>query len=120
MLYSFTAGLFVLALATCDPATSIRTDASVNTTVKTVDCATATPTLTVMTAGLAYDPTPSMIKTGQTVMFVMAPQHNVSSTTSGLAVDFGGTRCLSFPTAGTYAFHCSAHSFVGTVVVSDP
>lgn len=106
-------------MAACNPATSIRPDGS-NDTVQHADCAAVTPAVTVMTAGLAYDPTPSQIKTGQTVQFVMPAQHNVSSDTSGLAVDFGATTCLTFPLPGTYTFKCSRHGFMGTVVVSDP
>lgn len=107
-------------LAACNPATSVRPDADPNTTVKRVDCATVTPDVVVMTAGLAYDPTPSQIATGGIVKFVMPTQHNVASETSGLAVDFGATSCLSFPEPGTYTFTCTRHGFMGTVVVSDP
>ncbi len=108
----------LFAIAACHPETSTRPDADPNTTVKHVDCALVTPTVIVQTAGLAYDPTPTQITTGQIVQFVMPAQHDVSSDTSGLAVDFGATSCLAFPEPGTYTFKCSRHGFMGTVVVS--
>ncbi len=120
MLYPCAFGLAALLLVACNPATSIRPDGDLDTTVKMVDCATVTPTVTVMTAGLAYDPTPTQIAVGGIVRFVMPPQHNVSSATSGLAVNFGATQCLAFPIAGTYSFACSRHGFMGTVTVSEP
>lgn len=83
----------------------------------TVDCTTVTPTVTVVTTGLAYNPTPSMIPAGGIVKFVMPVEHNVASGSSGLAVGFGATTCLAFPTTGTYSFACSRHGFMGTVIV---
>lgn len=110
--------LLFVALAACTPETSVRPDGSAPTTVKTVTCSTVTPTVTVMTLGLAYNPTPTTIPLGGIVQFVMPPQHNVASSTSGLAADFGATTCLQFPTAGTYSFACASHGFMGTVIVN--
>lgn len=110
----------VCVVAACNPETSIRPDADPDTVVKTIECAGVTPDLVVMTAGLAYDPTPSQIKTGGVVQFVMPPQHNVSSATSGLAVAYGATTCLKFPTPGMYMFACATHGFMGSVLVTDP
>lgn len=84
-----------------------------------VDCAEVTPAATVMTFGLAYQPTPVTITAGSTVEFVMPAQHNVSSTTPGLAVGFGARTCLRFPAPGTFTFNCTRHNFTGTVVVMD-
>ena len=102
--------------AGCTPETSIRTDAA-NTIVKTVDCDAVTPTVTVMTLGLAYDPTPTSVPVGGIVKFVLPAQHNVTSATSGLFVPFGATMCLQFPEVGTYDFHCERHNFSGQVTV---
>ena len=110
--------MFAVAVAACTPETSVRPDGGPPTTVKTVDCASVTPTVTVMTLGLAYNPTPSTIPLGGIVKFVMPPQHNVSSATPGLAVDFGAATCLQFPLAGTYSFACATHGFMGTVIVN--
>ncbi len=110
--------LALLVIAACNPETSIRPDGDANTTVKHVDFSTASPSVAVMTVGLASDRSPSQITAGQVVEFVITPQRNVFSTTSGLAVDYGATTCLAFPEPGTYTFKCATHGFVGTVIVS--
>jgi plastocyanin len=79
------------------------------------DCAMATKT--VVTAGNAYSPASTTIEPGEVVKFMMPASHDVASSTSGLTVTFGATKCLKFATAGTYTFNCTPHGFTGTVKV---
>ncbi len=118
-LFSITFAMSTMSvlLLSCTPETSIRPDGDLAATVKRVDCATVTPTVTVLPLGLAYDPTPAVVRVDAIVKFVMPPQHNVTSETSGLDVAFGATTCLQFPIAGIYSFACAAHNFSGSVVV---
>ncbi len=111
--------LSALAVSACTPETSIRPDGTSLTGVQAVDCAAAPPATTVMTFGLAYQPTPATITVGGTVQFVMPSQHNVTSATPGLAVGFGASTCLQFSEPGTYTFNCSRHNFTGQVIVEE-
>ncbi|MEJ7601381.1 MAG: hypothetical protein WKG01_25990 [Kofleriaceae bacterium] len=111
--------VFAFALVGCTPETSIRPDTKARTPIQAVSCASVTPTVTVMTFGLAYSPDPTTVAAGSIVQFVMAPQHNVTSSSPGLAVGFGATTCLEFPEPGTYTFECASHKFTGTVIVTD-
>ena len=85
--------------------------------VTSVSCTGITPAMTISTNGDAYSPTSASISVGQVIQFTMPTAHNVSSTTTGLAVDFGQTACLKFTAAGTYNFKCSVHLFTGSVTV---
>ena len=85
--------------------------------VQRVEC-TGTPPL-VKTGDNVYVPASTTIAPGGMVHFVLAPNHNLSSTTAGqiFSLDFGDDACLQFDVAGTYTFRCTAHPFSGTVVV---
>ena len=86
-------------------------------TIRAVDCASVTPAAMVTTQGLAYAPSALTIHAGSAVEWTLPPQHDVSSSTPGLAVGFGKTACLVFDEPGTYDYLCSAHGFTGTVTV---
>lgn len=104
---------FLIAATTlCACGTSSSDD-----TVKSVDCATASPALTVTTSGNSYSPSSGSIAAGGVVKWTMPAQHNVSSSTGGLAVDFGATACLQFSKAGEYDYLCTAHGFTGKIIV---
>jgi plastocyanin len=87
--------------------------------VVTVSCTGATPaaTFTTTATSTAYSPASATVPVGAVVEFQMSPEHNVSSSTAGLAVDFGQTKCLQFKDAGTFDFKCSVHLFTGTITV---
>jgi plastocyanin len=79
---------------------------------------------TVMTSdnAFAYDPMTTMISAHGIVKFVMSPTHDVGPnpirpSDPGLRVDFGKMACLEFDQAGTFSFLCTAHGFVGTIIV---
>jgi len=111
-------GSALLLIAACssssDPATP---DAAANATVRAVDCATVTPAASITTTGNAYTPNQSTIAVGGVLKWTLPAQHDVASTTAGLVVDFGATKCLQFTAAGTFAYHCSAHGFTGSITV---
>ena len=113
-------GLALVALAACGGDSSHQADAPASSnSVVTVDCGSVTPTATVTTSGSAYSPMTTMISQGQVVKFVMVSGsgHNVTSTTPNLADDFSTTDCKMFTMPGTFAFHCSVHGFMGSIVV---
>jgi plastocyanin len=83
-----------------------------------VPCANAPTAPTISTPGFAYTPATTNIAAGSVVKFTLSSDHDVASTTTGLRVDFGATKCLKFATAGTYTFHCTPHGFVGTITVT--
>jgi plastocyanin len=83
-----------------------------------VDCTTAPTAPVVVTQGFNFSPVNTPIAAGSVVKFTMPAEHNVASATVGLAVDFSATKCLKFPTAGIYMFHCVPHGFVGTITVT--
>jgi plastocyanin len=85
--------------------------------VTEVDCSTAASAPVVANAGLSYSPASTTIAANGVVKFTLGATHDVASSTSGLSVGLGGTKCLKFPTAGTYQFHCTPHGFTGTIVV---
>ena len=80
---------------------------------------------TVMTSDTndtSFTPPSTTISTHGIVKFVMSSLHNVAPnpikpTDPGLSVGFGQTACLQFDKAGSFSFMCSAHGFVGTIVV---
>src|SRR5690242_5440152 len=106
------------ALVACGGGSSAK-DAPMNATIQTVSCTGITPAATVTTnaLGTAYMNPATTISQGQVVEFMMPAAHNVTSATSGLAVDFGQTKCLMFTAPGTYSFKCSVHLFTGTITV---
>jgi plastocyanin len=108
----------VAALAACG-SNSTKSDTPVSTTIQTVSCTGITPAATVSTTATstAYSQPSTTITMGQVVQFTMASAHNVSSTTPGLAVDFGQTKCLQFTATGMFHFMCSVHGFTGTITV---
>jgi plastocyanin len=122
--------IVALVLAGCGSSDNSTADApkvidSASATVQMVTCP-ATPAATVMTSGFMYAPVTTTINQGQVVKFVMpsdhnvAPGHHVSDSTlidPGLNVDFGATTCLMFTQSGMYGFHCTTHSFDGTIDV---
>src|SRR5438309_10225793 len=87
-----------------------KSDSPSGTMVQNVTCPPApAATITVNSGGTAYMPNSASIAPGGVVRFVITPSHNVTSTSPGLAVDFGQTACLMFTDPGTYNFHCSVH-----------
>ncbi len=80
------------------------------------------PTVTTNNSANAYTPAMTTISAHGIVKFVMSSEHNVAPdrpplSDPGLNVGFGQTACLEFDKAGTFNFMCSAHGFVGTIVV---
>jgi plastocyanin len=122
--------VMVLVVAACGSSDSKSADApaahdSPPSAVQMVTCP-ATPAATVTTSGFMYAPMSTTISQGQVVKFVMPAEHNAAPghtpadstlSDSGLNVDFGATTCLMFTQTGMYGFHCTAHSFNGTIVV---
>lgn len=109
----------VVVLAACGSSDSspLPVDAAVQTTVQTVDCATVSPAMAITTSGMAYLPQTATIAVNGVVKWTMPTSHNVESTTAGLAVDYGATKCLKFTVAGQYTYKCTAHGFTGTLTV---
>ena len=76
------------------------------------------------TAGLAFTPSTVTIDAGQSVTYAFAGvAHNVFFDTQGAPANIPGNNAntsiaRTFPTAGTYQYHCNIHpSMTGTVVV---
>jgi len=110
--------LLVAALAACGSDSKAKNDSPSGGAVQAITCPPSpSATVTVNSGGTAYVPMSTSIAPGGVVRFVITPSHNVTSTTPGLAVDFGQTTCIQFPDPGTYSFHCSVHGFQGTVTV---
>lgn len=92
-------------------------------TVHTVTCPPGDmPTVMTSDNADAYDPMTTMISAHGIVKFVMSNTHDVGPnpimpSDSGLHVGFGQTACLEFDKAGTFSFLCTAHGFVGTIIV---
>ena len=108
----------VLALAAACGGSDSKSDSPGMATVAKVTCpGTPAATITVNAGGTAYMPNTATIPVNGIVRYVITAAHNVTSTTPGLAVDFGQTQCMQFSAAGTFAFHCSVHGFMGTVTV---
>lgn len=114
----------VLVFAACGggdeaPADSATgTDAQVAAVEVVTPCAGETSTIT--TLGTRFDPAMVTIAPGQIVKFVSEATHPVAAlpgTDPALAVPEGQTKCFKFPTAGTYNFKCTFHSFVGKITV---
>lgn len=91
-------------------------DATANTDVVSVSCAGATIAATVMTGVGTYDPVDTTISVGEIVEFDLGTGHDVTSS-DGFHVNFAGNGCFRFDAAGTYPFHCSAHGFMGSIIV---
>ena len=108
--------LFATACGSSD-STPVAIDAAAPATVQAVDCATISPAMAITTSGMAYAPQMATISVGGVVKWTMPTSHNVESTTAGLAVDYGATKCLKFTVAGQYAYKCTAHGFTGTLTV---
>jgi plastocyanin len=120
--------LACLILATCGSSSSPTTpDAptadAAPATVRAVTCPPGDMPM-VMTSdnAFAYDPMTTMISAHGIVKFVMSPTHDVGPnpirpSDPGLRVDFGKMACLEFDQAGTFSFLCTAHGFVGTIIV---
>jgi len=77
---------------------------------------------------LSFSPTPDTVAAGSTVSFAWGSvAHNVQFDTQGAPASIGsgttgftsGDSTRTFPTAGTYAYHCGIHgpSMSGVVVV---
>jgi plastocyanin len=121
----------LITLAACSDSNSGTPDAAVQTdgggggaaTVMTVTCPATVPlTVTTTSASFVFTPTSTTIPVDSIVKFMMPADHNVAPyttkpTDSGLAVDFGGTKCLKFTKAGMFSFLCTAHGFNATITV---
>jgi plastocyanin len=66
-----------------------------------------------------YAPNPMNIPPGTTVRFKLqaTPEHNARSSDGLFSIGFGQTECVKFNAPGTYQFGCTAHGFIGNVVV---
>ncbi len=71
----------------------------------------------VMTIGSMYSPMSQSVAPAAVVLFDMPAAHNAVSDDGLFDADFGVDTCVRFDTVGTYAFHCSVHSFTGSIVV---
>jgi len=129
--------IFLATLATCGSSDSGNTDAAAKkdsttatpdavTGVETIACP-ATPDATMSNASGAFVATPgggsaATITVGQIVQFTTTSSHDATPNTGvdpGVHVGFNQTsECKKFTVAGTFAFHCSIHGFMGTVVVN--
>jgi plastocyanin len=110
--------VFAFGLAACGSDSKAKNDSPTHGVATAIACPPSPDaTITVNSAGTAYVPSTVSIPPGGIVRFVITASHNVTSTTPGLAVDFGQTACLGFLDPGTYSFHCSVHGFQGTVTV---
>ncbi|HEX9096950.1 MAG TPA: plastocyanin/azurin family copper-binding protein [Candidatus Dormibacteraeota bacterium] len=88
-----------------------------NTSAQVVNCAAASP--------WCFSPTPIQITVGSTVTWTntTAPTHTATSDTGAWStgnIASGATSAsISFPTAGTFTYHCAIHpSMTGSVIVS--
>jgi plastocyanin len=119
--------LACLILAACSSSSS-TTDAgsmgdAATAGVRMVTCPPGNqPTVTTSDNAEAYTPMMTTISAHGIVNFVMSSAHNVAPnplkpTDPGLMVDFGKMACLEFDKPGTFSFMCSAHGFVGTIIV---
>jgi plastocyanin len=116
--------LIVAACGSSSPSTPDAPTADApSATVHTVTCPPgAMPTVTTSDNTTAYDPMTTAISVHGIVKFVMSPAHSVGpnpirQSDPGLHVDFGQMACLEFDQAGTFSFLCTAHGFVGTIIV---
>lgn len=124
--------LACLILAACSGSSTSATpdagpmaDAAAMSSVHAVTCPTAGTPPTVTTSDsndTSFMPPTTTISAHGIVRFAMSSIHNVmpnppNPTDPGLMVDFGKMVCLEFDRAGTFSFRCSAHFFVGTIVV---
>jgi len=86
----------------------------------TVSVAAFASLATVNTAGLAFDPETVDIAAGGTVTFNLGASHSVvwdsANSPAGIGICATGTCTAdrSFPTAGTYFYHCQTHGTPGT------
>ena len=86
--------------------------------VTAIDCASASPAVTVTTPGFRFEPQSSTIDAGQVVKFDPAEGHDVASDVAGqFSVSLGGAACFRFDQAGTFGFHCRPHGFTGSIEV---
>ena len=86
------------------------------------------PNATFTTSSFMFVPTSATITVGQIVEISEEPIHSVAPghvpadtaiADPGLSAGFGQTTCFQFMQAGTYGFHCSAHtSMNGTITVN--
>jgi plastocyanin len=88
-----------------------------NTSAQIVNCAAASP--------WCFSPKPIQITVGSTVTWTntTAPTHTATSDTgawdTGNIASGATSAAVSFPTAGTFTYHCAIHpSMTGSVVVS--
>ena len=106
----------------------ITASGTVGTVTKTKDVdvtvAAPGPTASVAaTAGNTFDPRNVTVTRGGIVTWTFAALHNVTFDTPGapgtITDRATGSAALTFPTAGTFAYHCTIHgaSMSGTVVV---
>jgi plastocyanin len=128
--------MFLAALASCGSSSNGNADAAAKkdstvspdatTGVETIACP-ATPDATMSNASGAFVATPgggsaATITVGQIVQFTTTSEHDATPNTGvdpGVHVPFNQTsECKKFTMAGTFAFHCSIHGFMGTVVVN--
>jgi plastocyanin len=88
-----------------------------NTSAQIVNCAAASP--------WCFSPKPIQITVGSTVTWTntTAPTHTATSDTgawnTGNIASGATSTAISFPTAGTFTYHCAIHpSMTGSVIVS--
>ena len=122
------AGLILAACgsssAPANPDAAPMADAAATPSVRAVTCPPGMmPMVTTSDSNdTSFMPPTTTISAHGIVKFVMSSLHNVAPnpikpTDPGLNVGFGQTACLEFDKAGSFSFLCSAHGFVGTIVV---
>jgi plastocyanin len=81
-----------------------------------VDCPTVVAA-EITTGNNEYLPNPRTVKPGSIVRFTLGKDHTLRSNSNLFFIDFGQTECVKFNTAGSYDYYCTAHSFIGKVIV---
>ena len=98
------------------------------TKTATVNVTVAAPPATASvaaTSGNQFSPANAVVARNGTVTWTFAIQHNVTWDTANSPANIGntstGSESRTFPTAGTFAYHCTLHSGMsGTVQVVGP
>jgi plastocyanin len=109
--------------------TTITVTGTIGSVTKTasIDVAVSVPGPTASveaTASNSFNPKQAFVTRGGVVTWTFSALHNVTFDTQGSPANIGdratGTGTATFPTAGTFAYHCTIHgqSMSGTVVVN--